>query len=132
MPLFIRLLNQKAGTITSQIIIFLSLLTIVEPSISEVYCGRYPEIYQTVPSGRRFKGCLFSTKYNNNGVVYIIGTPNSEGDTLYKGKSGDAILESHSYDRNSNAPIRTYGTWSQIGQEYLFQFSSGLKIYIPK
>ena len=132
MPLFIRLLNQKAGTITSQIIIFFSLLTIVEPSISEVYCGRYPEIYQTVPSGRRFKGCLFSTKYNNNGVVYIIGPPNSEGDTLYKGKSGDAILEEIPYCRVEcpSKPKREYGSWRKTGQYYLFRFPRG-KIYIP-
>ena len=76
---------------------------------------------------------MFSTKYNNNGVVYIIGTPNSEGDTLYKGKSGDAILESHSYDRNSNMTATDISVpWSQVGQEYPVQFPSGLKIYTAK
>lgn len=55
---------------------------------------------------------MFSIKYNNNGVVYIIGIFNLEGDILYKGKSGDVILELYLYDRNSNVFICIYGIWS--------------------
>jgi len=132
MQLFIRLLNQRLGIITLQIIIFLSFLTIVKPSLSEVNCGRYPTVYGINPNGSRFKECLFSTKYNQHGVIYKIGLPNSEADIIYKGKDGDAILELPSFSRSPEPPTRKYGVWRQAGQEYLFQFPSGMKFYIPK
>ena len=129
MQLFIRLLNQRLGIITLQIIIFLSFLTIVKPSLSEVNCGRYPTVYGINPNGSRFKECLFSTKYNQHGVIYKVGLPNSDAAIIYKGKDGDAILE---FFIPFAPRTRKYGVWRQVGQEYLFQFPSGMKFYIPK
>jgi hypothetical protein len=71
---------------------------------------------------------LFSTEYNQHGSIYLVGIPNSEGTTIYKGKDGDAISVS------PVAPLthskRQYGVWKKDGQYYLFLFPEG-KIYIP-
>ncbi|MDT9341660.1 hypothetical protein VV11_020420 [Trichodesmium erythraeum 21-75] len=93
-------------------------------------CGRYPKVYTD-----KYETCLVSTKYNQHGVIYGLGIPNTEADFLiYKGKSGDAILEEILYcgrvDLCPSKPKREYGTWRKTGQYYLFRFPRD-KIYIP-
>ena len=94
----------------------------------KVNCGRYPVAYAIDNRKNEFKLCLFSTEYNQHGSIYLVGIPNSEGTTIYKGKDGDAISVS------PVAPLtpskRQYGVWKKDGQYYLFLFPEG-KIYIP-
>ncbi|MDE5110602.1 MAG: hypothetical protein O4753_04810 [Trichodesmium sp. St7_bin2_1] len=93
----------------------------------KVNCGRYPKVYATP----KYETCLMRTKYNEHGVIYVLGV--IEGDFLiYKGKSGDAILEEIPYCRVEcpSKPKREYGSWRKTGQYYLFRFPRG-KIYIP-
>ena len=92
----------------------------------KVNCGRYPKVYATP----KYETCLIRTKYNEHGVIYELGV--IEGDFLiYKGKSGDAILEEIPYCVECpSKPKREYGSWRKTGQYYLFRFPRG-KIYIP-
>jgi uncharacterized protein YmfQ (DUF2313 family) len=123
MKLLIRLLNQKLGIIIVQILISLSLFTIAKPSLSQVYC-RYGKTEIINPNGSRYQSCVLSTKFNKHGSIHEIGTSNSYNTfRIYQGRSGDAILES--------SLKRYYGSWRISGNLIIFQFPSGMKIYIP-
>jgi len=123
MQLFIRLLNQKLGIIILQIIIFLSLFTIIKPSLSGVNCGLYAKTEIINPNGSKYQSCVLSTKFNKHGSIHDIGTSRYNTFRIYQGKSGDAILES--------SLKRYYGSWRYADNLIIFQFPSGMKIYIP-
>ncbi|MCL2934901.1 MAG: hypothetical protein MGG11_22420 [Trichodesmium sp. MAG_R03] len=129
-------ITQGFGIRLFQILIFLSLFTIAKPSLSykTVDCAniKIPTVDIINSNGNKTQLCLTNTKPNQHGTIYKIGIIEG-GDVftfgiIYRGKSGDAMMEDYS---KSPEPIKTYGTWRQSGQKYIFQFSSGMKIYIP-
>ena len=134
MKFFTRLLsiNQRLGIIILQIIIFLSLFTIAKPSLSGVNCQRCPIIDIINPNGSRGKSCLLSKKFNQHGGIYAIGIPRSNNTfTIYRGIGGDAIRETTVFTRVGSYLKRDYGSWRHSGNEFIFQFLSGMKIYMP-
>lgn len=107
---------------------FFNLLTFSARGQQKVNCGRYPVVYATDNRKNEFKLCLFETKYNQHGTVYLVGIPNSTGTNIYKGKSGEAMIKTYVTVWETQTE---YGFWKRTGQYYLFQFPSKGKIYIP-
>ena len=131
---FTHKIMQGCGIRILPILIFLSLLMIAEPALSDLTsCKRYNyPIADIIVNGNRSRMCLIGTKYNQHGAIYEIAIPHtSHGMTIYRGKSGDAILETTVFDRLRTYQVKDYGSWRRSGKEFYFQFSSGTKIYIP-
>ena len=107
---------------------FFNLLTFSARGQQKVNCGQYSVVYATDNRKNEFKLCLYKTQYNQHGTIYLVGIPNSELTTIYKGKNGDAIVKLiiSPWEKQTE-----YGFWKRTGQYYLFQFPSKGKIYIP-
>ncbi|MDY7003953.1 MAG: hypothetical protein SWX82_08330 [Cyanobacteriota bacterium] len=131
---FIHKIMQGCGARIFPIPIFLSLLTMAEPSLSHMGNCKIHN-YRTVDvieNGNRTRYCLMGRERNQNGAIYKIGIPHTDqGATIYGGKSGDAILETTVFSRKGSYNERAYGSWRRSGNEFYFQFPSGIKIYIP-
>lgn len=71
---------------------------------------------------------LIRAKRNQHGSVYTLGVPCSGGVlTIYRGKSGDAIIE---YGDESDNTYRTNGSWDRSGSNYQIYYDN-FTVYIP-